>query len=81
VKPETRYSRSGVRRLGDDYQDVVALDLLMSMLEDPGRYEWAQVEADGFGYLDDVVALRHDGAVEATQVKYSAHPEEADGGA
>jgi len=67
-----------VRRAGDDYQDAVALDLLVSMLEHPDRYEWIRVEADDFGYLDDVVALRRDGTIEAKQVKFSAHPENAD---
>jgi hypothetical protein len=48
------------------------------MLEHPDRYEWVCVEADGFGFLDDVVALRQDGTIEAKQVKFSAYPEEAD---
>ncbi len=77
-KGDSKYTPSGVRRAGDDYQDVVALDVLVSVLEHPDRYEWVRVEADDFGYLDDVVALRCDGTVEARQVKFAAHPENDD---
>ena len=68
------YTRSGTRRSGDDYQDLVALDLLVEMLEHPDRYQWVRVEADDAGFLDDVVALRADGKVIARQVKYSTNP-------
>lgn len=74
----TTYTPSGVRRAGDDYQDIVALDMLVSMLEHPDRYEWVRVEADEYGYLDDVAALRRDGTIEVKQVKFSAHPDKAD---
>jgi hypothetical protein len=53
------------------------LDLLVEMLEHPGRYEWARVEADDAGFLDDVVALRGAGVIVARQVKFSAHPDDA----
>lgn len=68
------YTRSGTRRAGDDYQDMVALDLLVEMLEHPDRYQWVRVEADDTGALDDVVALRYDGKVIARQVKFSTDP-------
>jgi len=48
------------------------------MLEHPERYEWAAVEADEYGYLDDVVAARRDGTMELRQVKFAAHPDEPD---
>ena len=73
----SEYTPSGVRRAGDDYQDIIALDLLVEMLEHPDRYEWACVEADDAGFLDDVVALRTDGLIVARQVKFSAHPDDA----
>jgi hypothetical protein len=73
----SEYTPSGVRRAGDDYQDVVALDLLVEMLEHPDRYEWVRVEADDAGFLDDVEALRVDGVIVARQVKFSAHPNDA----
>ncbi|MGC9969690.1 MAG: ATP-binding protein [Bryobacteraceae bacterium] len=51
--------------------------MLVEMLEHPDRYEWARVEADDAGFLDDVVALRVDGVIVARQVKFSAHPDDA----
>lgn len=70
-----RYTRTGARRAGDDYQDIVALELLVEMLEHPTRYQWVRVEADDTGYLDDIVALRSDGKLVAKQVKFSTDPE------
>ncbi len=69
------YTRSGPRRLGDDYQDIVALDLAVEILEHPERYEWMMVEADGFGSLDDVVAKKRDGGFVLKQVKFSTNPD------
>jgi len=45
------------------------------MLEHPTRYQWARVEADEAGLLDDVIALRTDGSLIARQVKFSTDPE------
>ncbi|MFN0070835.1 MAG: hypothetical protein ACKVVP_05025, partial [Chloroflexota bacterium] len=70
----SQYTRSGTRRAGDDYQDIVALDLLVELLEHPSRYEYVEVEADDAGALDDVVAHRPDGSVLARQVKFSTNP-------
>lgn len=74
----SRYSRSGTRRLGDDYQDMVALEWLVEMLEHPDRYEWVRVEADDAGILDDVVAKTANGRLVARQVKYSTDPDRDD---
>lgn len=74
----TNPTRSGVRRAGDDYQDVVALDVLVDWLEHPDRYKSVRLEANDAGVLDDVVALQHDGRLIAKQVKFSAHPEDVD---
>lgn len=71
-------TRSGARRLGDDYQDIVALDVLVEWLEHPDRFRWAKVEADEMGVLDDVIALRTDGSIDVKQVKYSVHPDSSD---
>jgi hypothetical protein len=68
---------SGVRRSGDYYQDIIALDILVEMLEHPDRFQWARVEADDAGFLDDIVALRENGVIVAKQVKFSAHPSNA----
>lgn len=74
--PKTKRSsitRSGTRRLGDEYQDLVALELLIDWLEHSDRYEWIEVEADEVGALDDVVALRSDGVMIYRQVKFAVH--------
>ena len=71
----TLHTKTGARRSGDDYQDIIALDLLVEILEHPDRYQWVQVEADDFGYLDDIVALKSDGGYVVKQVKFSTNPE------
>lgn len=73
----SEYTRSGTRRSGDDYQDLIALEVIIEMLEHPDRYKWISVEDDEFGFLDDVVALRSDGLYDIKQVKYSNYPENA----
>lgn len=70
------YTRSGTRRAGDDYQDLFALDLLVDWLAHPTRYQWARVEADEAGFLDDVLALRADGGFEAQQIKFVTDAED-----
>jgi hypothetical protein len=74
--PLGRFTRTGIRRSGDDYQDLCALELLVEMLEHPIRYSWVKVEADEAGVLDDILALREDESYIARQVKYAGHPEE-----
>ena len=72
----SEHTRTGARRSGDDYQDITALEVMVEMLEHPDRYEWIQVEADDYGALDDVVALRTDGTYVVKQVKFAVNPEE-----
>lgn len=72
----SKHTRTGARRSGDDYQDIVALDVMVRMLEHPDRYKWIQVEADDYGALDDVVALRTDDTYVVKQVKFAVNPEE-----
>ena len=69
-------TRSGARRLGDDYQDVVALEMLVDWLEHSERYEWVQVEANDVGVLDDVVARKRDGTRVCRQIKFAVHPDD-----
>ena len=66
-----RRTRTGARRSGDDYQDLVAADVLLRVLKHPSRYRWVKFEAREAGKLDDVIVLRSDGTIEATQVKFS----------
>ncbi len=68
-------TRSGARRLGDEYQDLIALEVLVDWLEHSERYEWVQVEADDAGALDDVVARKHDGTNIYRQGKFAVHPD------
>lgn len=69
-----RLTASGARRRGDEYQDVQALDLLVRWLENYDHYQWVKLEADTSGFLDDMLALRTDGTIEAKQVKFSTNP-------
>src|SRR5260370_6992736 len=71
-------TRSGARRLGDEYQDLIALGVLVDWLEHSARYEWVQVEADGAGALDDVVAHKRNGPNIYRQSKFSVHPDHPD---
>ena len=71
------YTRTGIRRSGDDYQDAVALDVLVDWLANPDAVEYVRVEADDVGALDDVVVVRHDSVV-AIQVKFSGHSDQDD---
>ena len=64
-------TRTGARRSGDDYQDLVAAEALLRLLRHPSRYRWVKFEAREAGRLDDVLVLRADGTVEASQVRYS----------
>ena len=66
-----RRTRTATRRSGDDYQDLVAAGAMVRFLENPSLYQWIKLEAIEAGKLDDVVALRVDNTVEATQVKFS----------
>ncbi|HIF26250.1 MAG TPA: hypothetical protein EYQ41_08830 [Micavibrio sp.] len=66
-------NRSGIRRSGDDYQDLFALDIIIDWLEHPDRYQWIRLEAGDFaGSLDDVTALRSDSAFIARQIKWTS---------
>lgn len=67
-------TRTGARRSGDDYQDLVAAEALLRLLRHPSRYHWIKFEAREAGRLDDVLVLRADGTVEASQVRYSTDP-------
>jgi hypothetical protein len=72
---KSRFTRIGTLRAGIEYQDIIALRVLIDWLEHSNRYEWVRVEADDAGYLDDIVALRTDGSLLAHQVKFSTNPD------
>ena len=66
-----RRTRTATRRSGDDYQDLVAAKVMLSFLKHPSLYRWIKLEAREAGKLDDVIVLRADDTVKATQVKFS----------
>ena len=70
------FKRTGVLRGGLEYQDLVAVEVLIWFLRDRDLYEWVQVEAEDAAYqaIDDVVACRKDGQLELTQVKFTPDP-------
>ena len=70
------FKRTGVVRGGFEYQDLVAVEVLIRFLWDRNLYQWVQVEAEDTAYqaIDDVVACRKDGRLELTQVKFTPDP-------
>ena len=71
------FKRAGILRVGFEYQDLVAIEVLLKFLRDQNLYEWVQVEAEDseFQAIDDVVACRKDGRLELTQVKFTPDPQ------
>lgn len=78
IMSRSPYTRSGTRRLGDDYQDIIGCEVMVDWLEHSDRYSWVRVEADEAKFLDDIVVMRADGRVEVKQVKFSTNPSGAD---
>ena len=67
---KSKLTKPGPILLGFDYQDVIALQLILVWLSHPDRFQWVEVEASE-GSLNDVRAMRADGTVVAQQIKYS----------
>ncbi|WP_417247224.1 hypothetical protein [Celeribacter sp.] len=67
---------TAITRAGYEYQDLVGIEVLIRHFRDPNLFEWVEIESDDTEAkaLDDVVALRKDGAVEYTQVKFTVNP-------
>ena len=70
-----KLTRTATRRSGDDYQDLVAAKAILVFLKHPFLHRWIKLEAREAGTLDDVLVLRADHTVEATQVKFSTDVE------
>lgn len=72
------FKRTETIRGGFEYQDLVAVEVLIRFLRDRSLYEWIQVEAEDKAYqaIDDVVACRKDGSIELTQVKFTPDPQD-----
>jgi hypothetical protein len=73
-----RFTRSGTRRSGDEYQDVQAISKIIEWLKNVDRYQWMRLEADKSGYLDDIHAMHTDGTLEVAQVKFSTTAQKHD---
>ncbi|TLD71936.1 ATP-binding protein [Phragmitibacter flavus] len=71
---ENIFTRPGPIRAGNDYQDIVAVGMLLDWMEFPDEYECMQVEAEDSGCLDDIRVHRADGKIELVQVKFSTSP-------
>ena len=72
-----KITRIGAIRLGNDYQDIVAMDLILQYFEHPKDFEWIKVEAyDEAKFLDDVYAKLTSGKIIAHQIKYATDSSE-----
>ncbi len=71
-------TRSGTRREGDDYQDIVAIDQMLRWFGSNELFRWIKLEADDALHLDDITALKADGTRLYRQVKYSTNPTDPD---
>ena len=71
------YKRTGLLRAGFQYQDLVAIEILINFYRQRDLYAWVQLEAEDqeFRSVEDVVACRPDGLYELIQVKFTADPD------
>ena len=76
------FKKPGLIRAGFNYQDLVAIEVLIDFYKQRDRYEWVQVDTEDkeFRSIDDVVAFRPDNQYELTQVKFTGNPQEASNG-
>ena len=70
------FKKTGVLRAGFQYQDLVAIEILINFYRQRDLYAWVQLEAEDseFRSIEDVVACRPDGLYELTQVKFTVDP-------
>ncbi|MCP4366232.1 MAG: hypothetical protein GY800_13180 [Planctomycetes bacterium] len=73
-----KLTKPGPLRRGFDYQDAQAVSLFVEWLAHPNRYNWAKLEADEYGYLDDMAVLNQNGVLLLYQIKHSVHPDVPD---
>ena len=71
------FKTPGLIRAGFEYQDLVAVDILINFYRQRGLYAWVQLDAEEqvFRSVEDVVACTPDGRYELTQVKFTADPD------
>ena len=70
------FKKTGVLRAGFQYQDLVAIEILINFYRQRDLYAWVQLEAEDseFRSIEDVVACRPDGLYELIQVKFTVDP-------
>lgn len=75
--PMHGYKRTGHLRAGFDYQDLVAIEVLIDFYRQRDLYSWVELEAEdpSFGSIEDVVVCHPDGLHELIQVKFTADPD------
>ncbi len=70
------YKKVGLIRAGFQYQDLVAIEILINFYRKRNLYAWVQLEAEdqAFRSIEDVVACTPEGLYELIQVKFTADP-------
>ncbi|MYB27409.1 MAG: NACHT domain-containing protein [Candidatus Dadabacteria bacterium] len=76
TKGDHGFKKTGITRIGSEYQDLIGIELLIQFFRDPEKYHWIELDSENpdAGYLDDVVAARQDGTYEFIQVKFTVDP-------
>src|SRR2546423_1564814 len=69
-RAEVPASRSGVRRSGDAYQDLIVWGAVMRVIGPDSRFTQVEIEINGVGNVDDVV-LRSSAGDRFGQVKWA----------
>ena len=71
------YKTPGLLRAGFQYQDLVAVEILINFYRQRNLYAWVQLDAEDWAFrsVEDVVAFTTDGLYELTQVKFTADPD------
>ena len=74
--PRHGYKRTGHLRAGFEYQDLVAIEVLIDFYRQRDLYAWVELEAEdrSFGSIEDVVVCHRDSLYELIQVKFTAEP-------
>ncbi|MDX3106895.1 SAVED domain-containing protein [Nonomuraea angiospora] len=70
-------SRSGVRRFGDHYQDLIGWIAALRVLHPSNDFKVLELEVNGVGNIDDVVLRSASGRHHYAQVKWTTNPTNA----
>jgi hypothetical protein len=70
----------GLIRAGFQYQDLVAIEVLIDFYRNRKRCQWVKLDAEEseFRSIEDVVVCTNDGRFELMQVKFTANPTSPD---